>query len=171
MDFAELVLARRSVRSFANMPIAPDKLDALLAAVARTPTAGNLQAFHVYVVHDERCREDLAAASHQQMFVADAPVVLVFCASPERSAPRYADRGRELYSVQDATIACTYAMLSATDLGLSSVWIGAFDDDAVAEAVDAPDSLKPVALLPIGFAAEAPALTDRRSVEEFTTPI
>jgi nitroreductase len=143
MDFAELARARRSVRQF----------------------------YHVYVVHDQKRRDDLAAAAHGQQFVAQAPVVLVFCAHPERSATRYADRGRALYSVQDATIACTYAMLAAADAGLSSVWVGAFDDDAVAAAIDAPAALRPVAVLPIGYAAETPSLTDRRAIEEFATTI
>jgi nitroreductase len=166
-----LITARRSVRRFANIPVPDDKLQAILEAVARAPTAGNLQAYHVFVVRNEECREDLAAASRQQMFVAEAPVVLVFCAQPERSAPRYADRGRRLYCLQDATIACTYAMLAATEEGLATVWIGAFDDDEVAACIDAPDGLHPVAVLPIGYAAEAPDLVERRAISEFTTNI
>ena len=33
-------------------------------------------------------------------------------------------RGKNLFSVQDATIAASYAQLAATALGLSSIWIG-----------------------------------------------
>jgi nitroreductase len=40
-----------------------------------------------------------------------------------------------LYCIQDATIACTYAMLAATALGLSTVWVGAFDEKIVWEGL------------------------------------
>lgn len=79
----------------------------------------------------------------------------------DRSAAKYRQRGAGLYSVQDATIACAYAQLAATELGLGTVWVGAFDDDAVAKAVNAKPDWKPVAILPIGYAAEAPAATPR----------
>ncbi|MBT5710155.1 nitroreductase, partial [Candidatus Poribacteria bacterium] len=96
-------------------------------------------------------------------------VVLVFLAHPLRSAPKYGSRGADLYSVQDATIACAYAQLAATDLGLSSCWIGAFAPEPVAEAVNAPKHLTPVAMLPLGYAAEEPGPTTRRGVRDIVT--
>jgi site-specific recombinase XerC len=45
-----------------------------------------------------------------------------------RSAAKYRERGARLYAIQDATIACAFAMLAATALGLGTVWVGAFDD-------------------------------------------
>ena len=95
-----------------------------------------------------------------------APVVLAFCAHPRRSAAKYGRRGEELYCVQDATIACAYAQLAATALGLGSVWVGAFDTDAVAQAIGARRDWRPVALLPIGYPAESPEATPRRSLNE-----
>jgi nitroreductase len=92
--------------------------------------------------------------------------VLVFFANPARSAAKYGRRGDVLYCVQDATVACAYAQLAAEDLGLASVWVGAFDNAAVSEAVGAPAGLRPVALLPIGYAAESPPPTPRRRLSD-----
>ncbi|MBU4225016.1 MAG: nitroreductase family protein, partial [Chloroflexi bacterium] len=69
-------------------------------------------------------------------------------------------------SVQDATIACTYAMLAATALGLSTVWVGAFEEDAVREALGIPQELLPVAMLPIGYAGKKPRITPRRELND-----
>jgi len=166
MDFLELVKRRRSTRAYAAKPVEPDKLQKILAAANAAPSAGNLQAYEIYrVIHPERKRA-LARAALHQTFVAAAPELLVFCAHPARSAPRYRQRGVKLYSVQDATIACTFAMLAATALGLSTVWVGAFDDEAVRKALGAPDAHVPVAMLPIGYAAETPELTLRRSLDD-----
>jgi len=108
----------------------------------------------------------LGSAAFGQVFVASAPMALVFCAHPARAARRYGERGRRLYAVQDATIACTYAMLASTALGLATVWIGAFDDGMVRAAIGGPEGQIPVAILPIGYEAEKPARTERRSLED-----
>lgn len=162
MDFFDIVKMRRSVRSFTKAAIeAVDALQILEAANA-SPSAGNLQAYEIYVVTNPSRRKELAVAALQQNFIADAPLVMVFCAHPARCEATYGQRGVRLYSVQDATIACCFAMLAATDLGLGSVWVGAFDDEAVRRTIGAPSGLLPVAILPIGYAAEAPAPTSRR---------
>ena len=66
-----------------------------------------------------------------------------------------------MYALQDATIAATYAMIAAVDEGLSTVWIGAFDPGKVTAAVGAPPDWIPVAVLPIGYAAESPGSDPR----------
>jgi nitroreductase len=129
-----------------------------------------LQAYEIFLVRDERKKEALADAALGQEFVAEAPVVLVFCANPSRSARRYGSRGRDLYSIQDATIACTFAMLAATSLGLGSCWVGAFDDEEVKRILGIKD-LKPIAILPIGYPAQRPFPTSRRSLKDLVHEI
>ena len=162
MEFFDAVKSRHSIRAFAATPIDGDKLQAILEAANRAPSAGNLQAYEIYLVTQDRDRLALARAALEQWFVARAPVVLVFCAHPGRSARRYGQRGVRLYAIQDATIACAFAMLAATALGLATVWVGAFDDDSVRRAIRAPADTVPVALLPVGYAGEVPETTSRR---------
>jgi nitroreductase len=89
----------------------------------------------------------------------------VFFADPPRSSVRYGSRGETIYSVQDATIAATFAMLAAVNLDLATVWLGAFKDEEVAE-IFGVKSLRPVAMLPIGYSAENPGATSRRPLED-----
>jgi nitroreductase len=107
----------------------------------------------------------LVRAALGQPFLAQAPVVLVFCAHPARTA-KYGQRGEQLCAVQDATIAVACAQLAATALGLATCWVGAFDDEAVARAAALPAGERPVAMLPIGYAAETPPRTSRRPLGE-----
>lgn len=166
MDFFTLTEKRQSVRSYLDHEIEPEKLNDLLQAVNRAPSAGNLQAFEVIVARSSAARQSLAAAAGQQEFVAQAPLVLVFCAHPARSSQRYQARGEQLYSIQDATIACTYAMLAVTALGLASVWVGAFDAKQVSIALNLPSDWLPVAILPVGYPAESPRQTLRRKLDD-----
>ena len=164
MEFFEVVKARHSIRAFTAKPIEPDKLQAILDAANRAPSAGNLQAYEIYAVSRRAVLTALADAAFGQEFVAQAPVALVFCANPKRSVRRYAQRGTSLYCIQDATIACAYAQLAATALGLASVWVGAFNDDAVRDAIGVGQDLLPVAVLPIGYAGQEPEESSRRSL-------
>jgi nitroreductase len=117
------------------------------------------------VVRDQAKRKALAKAAHDQGFIAEAPVCLVFCADPNRSAATYDKRGSELYSVQDATIAGAFAMLAAVDLGLATVWVGDFDEDEVRQVLEVK-SIRPVAMFSLGYAAELPPPSPRRALEE-----
>ena len=166
MDFFETVKARHSVRAFQSRPVEDEKIHRIIEAVNLAPSAGDLQAYEIIVVKDSKRRNELARAALWQNFIAEAPLCLVFLAYPERSSRKYGHRGSQLYCLQDATIAVSYAQLAATALGLASTWVGAFDDEAVARAVEAPKNKRPIAVLPIGYAAETPDITPRRPVSE-----
>ena len=167
MDVLSAIDKRRSVRAFKPIPVEQEKLTRLLNAANLAPSAGNLQGYEIVLVRDAARRERLARASFDQGFVSQAPICLVFLANPKRSATDYGERGKRLYCVQDATIAVSYAQLSATALGLATCWVGAFDDSLVLEAVEAKRTgLIPVAVLPVGYAAEKPIAAGRRELED-----
>ncbi|MGQ9462776.1 MAG: nitroreductase family protein [Candidatus Fervidibacter sp.] len=165
MEFFEVLKKRYSVRAYRPDPIDDVTLTKILEAVNSAPSAGNLQAYEVILVRDTERKRQLARASWDQWFIAEAPVVLVFVANPERNR-RYGKRGAELYCVQDATIACSYAQLAAVALGLGSCWIGAFDDDEVRKVVGIPQNMRPVAILPIGAPADMPEPKERRPLSD-----
>jgi nitroreductase len=170
MELSEVIHVRRSIRAYQDRPIEAEKVKKLLDLISLAPSAGNLQGYEIYQVTALHARAGLAQASHQP-YIEQAPLVLAFFANPQRSGQKYGTRGEKLYSVQDATIACTYAMLAAADLGLSTVWVGAFNDAAVSAAIGAPPGWTPVALLPIGYAAETPGLTSRRALNDLVHPV
>jgi len=165
MNLLEAIQTRQSIRAYQPQEIEAEKLDAILNAMVQAPSAGNLQAYEVHVFRDPQTKQALVRAALDQKFLAQAPVVLVFCAHPVRAA-KYGRRGEQLYCVQDATIAAAYAQLAATALGLATCWVGAFDEEAVARAAALPAGERPVAILPIGYAAETPTRTSRRKLNE-----
>ena len=165
MEFAEVLTKRRSVRSYKPQPVEENKLRRIFEAANIAPSAGNLQAYQVRVVRDQAKKKALAKAAYDQGFIAEAPVCLVFCADPDRSAMKYGKRGSDLYSLQDATIAGTIAMLAAVDLGLATVWVGDFDEKKVQQVLEVK-SIRPVVIFSLGYAAEQPQPSPRRAIEE-----
>lgn len=92
-------------------------------------------------------------------------MLLVFCANPSRSVERFGERS-QLFSVQDATIAAAYAQLTVHTLGLSTVWIGAFDEKKVSDILKLPVGQRPVAILPIGYENERPKEKTTRGIKD-----
>jgi len=169
-DFFETVRHRHSVRKFrTDLPVEPEKLHAILEMACAAPSAGDLQAYRIVVVKDEQHRQALSRAAGHQAFIAEAPLCLVFCSDPLRAGQKYGERGRELFAVQDTTIAATYAQLAVVAAGLASTWVGAFDEAAVAKTLDLEPGLKPLALLSVGYAAELPEVTPRRPLRDVVT--
>ncbi len=162
MEFFETVEKRQSVRAFKATPVPEDRLQAILNAVNRAPSAGNFQSYEVFLIDSQEKREALTNATFDQNFVAQAPVSLVFCANPSRCSYE----PRSLYALEDASIACAYATLAVTAVGLAAVWVGAFKPDAVLQVIGSPKGLVPVAILPIGFANEVPERTTRRDITD-----
>ena len=165
MELFEAIKQRYSVRAFKDTPVSEASLRAILQAANDAPTAGNLQPFEIMVVRDGEKRHRLAKTSYAQMFVAQAPVVLVFFTT-DRNREKYGQRGVEFFAVQDSAIAVAYAQLAATALGLGTCWIGAFDDAEVRAITGAPVGWRPVAILPVGEPADAPKPRERRALKD-----
>lgn len=166
-DFFETVRHRHSVRKYQpDMPVETEKLHAILEMACAAPSAGDLQSYRIVVVRDLAERQALVHAAHQQTFVAEAPVCLVFCTDPTRSATAFGERGEKLYALQDATIAAAYAQLAIVAAGMGSTWVGYFEEDQVSAVLRLEPGLVPVALLSLGYPAELPEPSSRRRLHE-----
>lgn len=149
-EFTELLEKRQSIRKFSQDKVSEELVEKILKVVRLAPTAGNLEDFKITVIKSREIR----GALQEVTFVDDAPVVMVFSALPQASKKFYGERGEKLYSIQDATIACTYAMLAVESLGLVTTWVGNFDENEVKSIIGAEEGEVPVAILPIGYAPE-----------------
>lgn len=169
-DLLTLIKKRYSVRRFKPDPVPPEIIAGLLEAARWAPSAGNLQPWFFYVVTRQKEKEMLAAAALNQRFVAQAPVCIVVCAEPDRSARVYGDRGRHLYCYQDTAAAAQNILLAATGYGLGTCWVGAFKEEEVRRSLAMPAGRVPVALIPAGYPADDSVhRPGRREVSEIST--
>ena len=152
MEFFEVLERRRSVRSFEpDRAVSAEDEQRLLEAACRAPSAGNVQPWRFFAVRNVEMKSRLMAAALGQPWVGEAPLLIVACADLAAHEKAYGRRGVELYSIQDTAAAVENILLAATALGLGSCWIGAFRESQVAEALEIPRHLRPVALIPIGY--------------------
>ncbi|MEM2906317.1 MAG: nitroreductase family protein [Candidatus Bathyarchaeia archaeon] len=166
MDLFDAVKGRRSIRMFKPEPVPREKLMMALDAARWAPSAGNCQPWVFIIVEDASAKRELAEAALGQVFIAEAPVVVVVCADMERSAARYGERGRRFYCLLDAAAATQNLLLAAHALGLGACWVGAFHDQRVADRLMLPPSIRAIAIVPIGVPAEQRIPVGRRPLEE-----
>ena len=149
LNVIDAIKKRGSIRSFMNKPIETEKLRAVLEAGRLAPSAKNLQEWRFIIVKDPKNREKLAFAANGQMFVKEAPVVIVACAVTDE---RIMSCGQLCYPI-DVAIVLDHISLAAVELNLGTCWIGAFDEKKVKEILAIPDEVRVVELMLIGYPA------------------
>lgn len=162
MEFKELIERRYSVRAYKSDEIEQEKIDKILQAGVLAPTACNNQAFKIIVIRTKGREEELRGIYKAKWFT-KAPIVLGVCSIPGNTWVRFDGKN---YSDVDATIVMDHIILAATDLGLGTCWIGAFDTKAAKSVLGLDDSLEPVAFTPLGYADSDQPTKSRKAVEE-----
>lgn len=165
MDILRAVKERRSIRSFLKKDIPEELINKLIESLIWAPSAGNLQARKFYFVRGQKLKKQLAEAALSQYFISEAPVCIVCCADA-RIGLHYGQRGIDLYSVQDVSVSVMAMMLVAHENGLGTCWVGAFNEEEVSAVMELPDSLRPVAIIPVGYPEKIPGPPSRMSAEE-----
>ncbi|MDW8045203.1 MAG: nitroreductase family protein [Nitrososphaerota archaeon] len=162
MNVLDVIKMRRSIRRYKPDPVEREKLVSVLEAARLAPSARNMQPWH-FIVTKPEVKEKLRMAYNREWFI-KAPVIIVACADPSRAWVR-AD-GEEYWKV-DVAIALQNLVLKATEEGLGTCWIAAFDEKAVKEVLNIPPHIRVVAMTPLGYPDEARGpVTDRKSLEE-----
>jgi SagB-type dehydrogenase family enzyme len=99
-------------------------------------------------------RDSVARIASEQMFVAEAPVILVVTGEYERTARKYGERGVR-YVHMEAGHAAQNVYLQAEALGLGTVTVGAFQDEELSQVLALPSGYRPLYVMPLGHPAAA----------------
>ena len=166
MELSEAINGRRSIRAFKTQDVEEATVMKLIEAARWAPSAGNTQPWKFVIVRKLTVKRALAKAALNQVHVEEAPVVIVVCADEKRSSTGYGIRGKLLYCLQDTAAATQNILLTAHSLGLGSCWVGAFDEGPARKALNIPDGVRPVAIIPVGYPDETPRQRARRLLTE-----
>jgi len=162
MDFQELIRVRRSVRGYKPDPVQEDVIFRVLGAGRIAPTAANLQPIHLIVVTEAETRARLKEVYAHDWFCA-APVILVGCAEPDKAWKR-----RDGFNAAeiDLAIVLDHIILAATEEGLATCWVCAFDEVKTKEILRIPPEVRVLAMTPLGYPDASPRPFTRKSLED-----
>jgi nitroreductase len=150
MELDKAIYERHSVRSFKDKKVSwKDVLDCVDAAL-QAPCAGNNYNLNFTIVEDPKRIKQLAEDC-DQLWIQEAPTVVVVSSNNRNLKSMYGERGLR-YGHQQAGAAIQNFLLKVNELGLSTCWIGAYDDDLICSRMNVPSDMKIEAILPIGYA-------------------
>jgi FMN reductase (NADPH) len=167
----DLLHRHGSVRKYLADSVSPTLIEQIAHAAQRASTSSNLQVVSVVAVTDAAKRKRLSEVSGQE-HVAQAPVVLVWCADLRRLDRACELRGRTqvtdyvenfLTCVLDAGIAAQNAAVAAESLGLGVCYLGSIRNNtqAVIELLALPRLVFPVVGMALGWPAAPPVVRPR----------
>ena len=171
----DVLASRRSIRQLSNEALADSDLSLLLwsmqgltpAGNRTAPSAGATYPIELYVL-DERGVLHYRTATHTlevvsvddvrsafyreaagQDAVRDGAAIFVITGVFDRAATKYGERSVRYVHLEVGHVAQNL-MLEATALGLGTVPIGSYDDDAVSRLLDLPSDHEPLYVFPVG---------------------
>ena len=156
---------RKSVRAYTDREIGKEEKDAILMAAAQAPTAGNQQLYTILDITDQQLKDKLVETCDHQPMIAQAKLVLIFCADCKKWYDAYAAVGCQprkpgvgdlLLACSDAIIAAQNAVTAAESLGIGSCYIGDIMENCEQqrELLGLPEYVFPVGMVIFGYPTE-----------------
>ena len=169
---------RKSVRIFEDRPISPEDRLTILQAACQAPTAGNQQLYTILEITEPALKKRLSVTCDNQPFIADAPLVLLFCADCQKwydayryagCTPRHPSAGDLMLAVEDSSLAAQNAVTAAWSLGIGSCYIGDIMEhcELHRELFQLPPYVFPAVMLVLGY----PTARQRERIKPARCPL
>ncbi|MCD5409644.1 MAG: nitroreductase family protein [Methanocellales archaeon] len=160
MNIMDTIRSRRSIRKFGDASVEDEKIDIILDAGRWAPSGMNNQPWQFIVVKDGETIEEVAGCTTYGDIVRSANLLIAV----------FLDRDRMYDGTKDtmAIGACIQNMLlAAHSVELGAVWLGEILNrrEKVNQILNAPDSLKLMAVIAIGYPVER-ATSTRKALSE-----
>lgn len=143
----ENILTRRSIRSYTDQDVEPEKIEAILEAGMAAPSGKNGQPWDFVVLTRREILDEMAERLPYAKMLREARVAIAVCA----------DRTKSPYWYVDCSAAAENILLAAHALGLGAVWTATYPYrdrmDVVKELCGLPGSYDSLCVIPVGYPA------------------
>ena len=143
---------RKSVREYTSEPVSAEHIETMLRAAMAAPTAVNFQPWRFIVLDNKEDLNKLSEKLPYAKMLAQAPLAIVVCGET-----LWMGGNENPFWSQDCSAATQNLLLAAEALGLGAVWTAAYPDEqrcaAIKEALDIPENVQPLCVIPIGHPA------------------
>lgn len=167
----DVLMTRTSIRLFTGEPVPAEQLETILRAGMAAPSAMNVQPWR-FVVLTERERIDtlFGGGRRPEMFTTAGAVIVVcgqtnFMRKPWGQPDAPEELHENIFWFEDCSAAAENILLAAHALGLGAVWTAGYPAmeriAPLAQALELPEDVLPLCIIPIGTPAENPEPKDK----------
>lgn len=160
MSFIELAKKRYSCRGFDAKEVEQEKIDMILEAARIAPTAVDFQPQRIIVIKSKEALEKVGKCTK---YAFDAPLNFLVCYDKTKSWHRRKDNLD--HGMIDAAIVQTHMMMTATELGLGTTWVCAFDEEKARELFNVPENYVIEGFMPTGYPAMEPSPQHEKRID------
>jgi nitroreductase len=148
----EAMYKRRSIRKYKDRVVEREKLDKLLSVAMAAPTAMNSKPWHFVVVDDKEKMNGLRDVMEYGKY--NAPAAIVVCGDMKETLPG----ANKNFWIQDCSSALTNILNGAVELGLDTVWLGAYPKAEQVKDImryfNMPENIVPLGVVYVGYGGE-----------------
>lgn len=175
LDFDNVVVNRRSIRTFLNKDVSEETIYKILEYGHAAPSAGNIQPWEFIVVRSEKKKRDIVNTTFignnetngkTQDWMLSAPVFIVVCANKQKSFERYGEKALKSLIYLDVSACIENMLLGIVNLGLASCYVSGFREKELSSALLLPKSYEPIGILPVGYSSEVCFSTPKIKLEK-----
>ena len=163
----ENIMTRTSIRKYKDQPVEQEKIDIMLKAAMAAPSAVNLQPWHFIVITD---KQTIGLLSGNQP--TNAPLLIALCGDTDKTTTPDGKMKLPDFWVEDVSAATENLLLAAHALGLGAVWTGVYPAmervAEVANVLNCPKNIVPVAVVRVGYPDESPEPKDKFKEENIS---
>lgn len=146
MDFLTLAKKRYSCRKMTDKVVEQEKIEKIIQAGIIAPTAVNFQPVKLFVINNEKGKENIKSCTKYDF---DASTFFVVGTDKNSAWVRKFDNKN--FSDIDGAIVATHMMLEIENLGLNTTWVGSFDSEILKEKYPAMCEYELIAIFPVGY--------------------
>jgi nitroreductase len=155
-EVLDAIMQRRSIYQFKPEAVPTEKITSILEAGRWAPSYANTQPWEFITVTDSKLKQEVAEIAKDTMTghagIEGAHVIIATCVDPEKD--RY-------HFIEDGAVATQNMALAAHSLGLATYWVGILSpanerksvEHRIKEALNIPERIRVISLLPIGVPA------------------
>lgn len=174
MTAQECIAGRRSIRQFTPDSIDHEVLADIVKTASYAPSWKNTQIVRYIAVEgglkDKIAAEGTSAFPNNGNIIRNAPMLIAVTVIKNRCGYErdgsFTTPRKDTWQMYDAGVASQTFCLAAYEKGIGSVIMGIFDQEKIESLLQLPEDRELVALIPIGYPAETPAMPKRKSVDD-----
>lgn len=149
-----MIFKRASVRKYTEQPVTKEQIEMLMKAAMAAPSTKNVQPWDFIIIQERETLLKINEVHSYSSMLKEAPLAIVVCGNKAKINIE----GIEEFWSQDCAAATENILLEATELGLGSVWLGAYPKNeimsALSELLILPDYIVPFSIIAIGHPRE-----------------
>ena len=156
------IFIRRSIRTFLEKPIEPEKIERILRAGMQSPSAKNRQPWEFAVIQDSAEKEAISKMAPNAALAKNAAQLIIVCcninAIPEEDRPYK-------WWIEDLSACTENILLQIVAEGLGGVWLGFYPKEErikpLAHFLNLPEHMIPFSVVALGYSNVQNTFVDR----------